>query len=96
MRLRHFSWVAAAGSVAVLVLTMPRPVAGQAKGKGPSPKMSAPKGLPTPRTPDGEVDFSGVYHAPGYGPGDPRGKTGEGFAHNIARDIGNEAVPMLP
>ncbi len=60
--------------------------------KGPS----APPGLPTPRMADGHVDFNGVYHAPGYGPGDPKAKTGEGFAHNIARDMDAKDVPMLP
>ena len=56
----------------------------------------APQGKPTPRRPDGKPDFSGVYHAPGYGPGDPRSKTGEGYAHNIARDLAPSDVPMLP
>ena len=58
------------------------------------PKATA--GQPAPRTPDGKVDFSGVYHAPGYGPGDPKSKTNEGFAHNIARDLNPADVPMLP
>ena len=48
-----------------------------------SGKVAAKKGLPTPRMTDGKVDFSGVYHAPGSGPGDAKGKTNEGFAHNI-------------
>jgi hypothetical protein len=75
----------------VLAWSLP-PAVGQGRYGG---KPKAPKG-PTPRLPDGKVDFSGVFHAPGYGPGDPRGKTGEGTAHNIARDIGDAAVPMLP
>ena len=44
------------------------------------------KGLPAPRTADGHIDFSGVYHAPGYGPGDPPIRNGETIARNIARD----------
>src|SRR5438552_665592 len=40
-------------------------------GGNPDVLPQVAKGLPTPRTPDGHVDFSGVYHAPGYGPGDP-------------------------
>jgi hypothetical protein len=56
----------------------------------------APEGKPAPRLPNGHPDFNGVYHAPGYGPGDPRSKTGEGYAHNIARDMNPGDVPMLP
>lgn len=48
------------------------------------------KGLPAPRTANGHVDFSGVYHAPGYGPGDPP------IARNIARNLDEDAVPLLP
>ncbi len=51
---------------------------------------------PTQRTPDGHPDLSGVYLAPGYGPGDPKSRTGEGYAHNIARDLNPGDVPMLP
>jgi hypothetical protein len=54
------------------------------------------KGLPTPHTPDGHVDFSGVYHAPGYGPGDPPIRGGETIARNIARDLKPADVPLLP
>ena len=54
------------------------------------------KGLPSPRTADGHIDFSGVYHAPGYGPGDPPIKNGETIARNIARDLDENAVPLLP
>ncbi len=54
------------------------------------------KGLPAPRTADGHIDFSGVYHAPGYGPSDPPIKNGETIARNIARDLKPSDVPMLP
>lgn len=59
-------------------------------------RAKAPKGKPTPRTEDGKVDFSGVYSAPGRAPGDPPSKTGEGYAHNIARDLDPDDVPMQP
>ena len=68
------------------------PAAGQANaGKG-----IAPKGKPTPRTADGKVDFSGVYQPPGRAPGDPPSKSGEGYSHNIARDLDPDEVPMQP
>jgi hypothetical protein len=51
---------------------------GQAPAGVKSRALSAPKGLPTPRMRDGKPDLSGVYHAPGYSPGDPRSKAGEG------------------
>jgi hypothetical protein len=54
------------------------------------------KGLSTPRTVDGHPDFTGVYHAPGYGPGDPPVRNGETIARNIARDLKPEDVPLLP
>jgi hypothetical protein len=59
-------------------------------------KVPAKRGLPTPRAGDGKVDFSGVYHAPGYGPGDAKSKTGEGVAHNIANNLDQKDIPMLP
>ena len=71
------------------------PVSGQSTNID-KKKTVAPKGVPAPRMEDGKPDFSGVYHAPGYGPGDPRSKTGEGFAHNIARDLDQDSVPLLP
>jgi hypothetical protein len=37
----------------------------------------AQQGQPTPRRADGKPDLSGVYHAPGNGPGDPRSQSGE-------------------
>jgi hypothetical protein len=67
-------------------------LAAQGRDNGPEP----PKGVPTPRTADGHIDFSGVYHAPGYGPGDPPIKNGETIARNIARDLKPADVPMLP
>jgi len=54
------------------------------------------KGLPAPHTRDGHIDFSGVYHAPGYGPGDPPITSGETIARNIARGLKPSDVPLLP
>ena len=68
------------------------PAAGQANAG----IASAPKGKPTPRTADGKVDFSGVYQPPGRAPGDPPSKSGEGYSHNIARDLDPDEVPMQP
>lgn len=94
--MKHFL-VLASGLVAMFLSAamaqQPAKLAAPPKNSG---KTAAKKGLPTPRMADGKVDFSGVYHAPGYGPGDPRGKTNEGFAHNIARDLDPNDVPMLP
>ena len=84
----------AAGAVLALFALAAIPADGQL-GVGKN-KAKAPAGQPTPRGADGKPDFSGVYHAPGYGPGDPRSKTGEGYAHNIARDLNPDDVPMLP
>src|SRR5580693_7013338 len=65
-----------------------------AQGNDGGPEVA--KGLPAPRTADGHVDFSGVYHAPGYGPSDPPVRNGETIARNIARDLKPDEVPMLP
>src|SRR4051794_7501283 len=77
------------GSILLTALiSAPAPVNAQA-GVG---RSMAPKGKPTPRTADGKVDFSGVYSAPGRGPG----KSTEGYPHNIARDLDPDEVPMQP
>jgi len=68
------------------------PLAAQINNKGPE----APKGLPAPRTPDGHIDFSGVYYGPGYGPGDPPIRGGDTIARNITRGMKPEDVPLLP
>src|SRR5580692_13142356 len=75
-----------------LLLAAAAILSGQGKDGGPE----VPKGLPAPRTADGHIDFSGVYHAPGYGPSDPPIRNGETIARNIARDLKLEDVPMLP
>src|ERR1700684_3738818 len=54
------------------------------------------KGLPAPRTSDGHIDFSGVYHAPGYGPRDPPVRNGETIARNLHRVRKPEDLPLLP
>jgi len=96
MRKRLLGSMAAAAVLAILPLLVlsSQSASGQAKGKGGKP--AAPKGVPAPRRADGHPDFSGVYNSPGYGPGDPRSKTGEGNAHNIARDLDPSEVPLLP
>src|SRR5579872_1940073 len=80
------------GKKVVLFLLAAFPLAGQFNEVGPE----APKGLPAPRTADGHIDFSGVYYAPGYGPGDPPIKGGNTIARNIARDLKPSDVPLLP
>ncbi len=90
---RRFPGSVVTATAALAVLSWAPPAPAQ---RGARKLPSAQKGQPAPRTPDGRVDFSGVYHAPGYGPGDPRSKTGEGYAHNIARDLNPEDVPMQP
>jgi hypothetical protein len=86
------SLLSLAASIALLHLAT-TPASGQANVG----KAVAPKGKPTPRTPEGKVDFSGVYQPPGRGPGGPPSKTGEGYSHNIARDYEKrEDVPMQP
>ncbi len=70
------------------------PTSARAQGNDSGPQV--PKGLPAPRTADGRVDFSGVYHSPGYGPGDPVIKGGETIARNIARGMKPDDIPLLP
>src|SRR5712671_589483 len=64
----------------------------QINNKGPE----APQGLPAPRTPDGHIDFTGVYYGPGYGPSDPPIRGGDTIARNITRGMKPEDVPLLP
>src|SRR5580692_10624247 len=80
----------ASHAVALLVLAFPALAQFNDGGR------QVAKGLPAPRTSDHHIDFSGVYHAPGYGPGDPPVKNGETIARNIARDLKPEDVPLLP
>ncbi len=75
-----------------ILIVLAAPAAAQFNDRG----KQVAKGLPAPRMADGHVDFSGVYHAPGYGPGDPPIKNAETIARNIARDLKPEDVPMLP
>jgi hypothetical protein len=77
---------------AFLAILLPVFAAAQFNDSGPQLE----KGLPTPRAADGHPDFSGVYHAPGYGPGDPAIRNGETIARNIARGLKAEDVPLLP
>ena len=76
----------------LLAIFLTATAAAQINNKGPE----APKGLPSPRTPDGHIDFSGVYYGPGYGPSDPPIRNGETVARNIARGMKPEDVPLLP
>jgi hypothetical protein len=75
-----------------LVALLPLAATAQFNDSGPQ----VAKGLPTLRTADGHPDFTGVYHAPGYGPGDPPIRNGETIARNIARDLKPADVPLLP
>ena len=86
--------VTAAVAACVIAIWVAQPAAGQPGDKRRMPE--APKGQPTPKTADGHPDFTGVYHAPGYGPSDPAVKNGETVARNIARDLKPDDVPMLP
>jgi hypothetical protein len=65
-----------------------------AQGRDGGPEVA--KGLPAPKTDGGRIDFSGVYHSPGYGPSDPPIKNGETTARNIARDLKPSEIPLLP
>jgi len=91
--LRRFSiWLSLTAILTVLAISLPLPASAQGNDGG----AQVAKGLPTPRTADGHIDFSGVYHAPGYGPGDPPIRGGETIARNIARDLKPSDVPLLP
>ena len=88
--LRRIARFLAAGAAFTLLL------AGWLAAQGNEVGPEAPKSLPAPRTAGGHIDFSGVYYAPGYGPGDPPIKNGNTTARNIARDLKPEDVPLLP
>src|SRR6201999_478870 len=78
----------------LLVVSALPAVLAVAQGLDGGPQVA--NGLPAPRTADGHIDFTGVYHAPGYGRGDPPIRNGETIARNIARDLKPADVPLLP
>jgi hypothetical protein len=82
-------------TTAILVLLV-FSLSSRAGAQGNDGGVQVAKGLPAPRTADGHIDFSGVYHAPGYGPGDPVIRGAETIARNIARGLKPDDVPMLP
>jgi hypothetical protein len=92
MNKRALYLILALATISALLHLAPGPLSAQS-GAG---RAMAPKGKPAPRTEDGKVDFSGVYSPPGRAPGDPPSKSGEGYSHNIARDLEPDDVPMQP